>query len=242
MQGKSNLRTILLLSSIVIAGCAGREPNLIQAHSSFDDKLACDDVNLQISQTNSKMLELARETNSTSGKNMIMGVTGMLLFWPVLFAMDLKDAAAQELRGYEARNATLLHVGDKKGCTTEPAYSAADATQMVAEESSFNLASDVSESDEDQGAPGSAGMVKQRSANAGSSDAPSHTHNLAAAPLAAEPQPRQRTASVKISGTSAAPSMAKGVPVTLKDLMKMFLRGEISRGEYLELRKNMAPG
>jgi hypothetical protein len=225
MQGKSSFWATLLLSSMIIVGCAGREPHIIQAHSSFDDKLACDDVNLQISQTNSKMLELAREANSTSGKNMIMGVAGMLVFWPALFAMDLKDAAGQELLGYEARNATLLHVGKKKGCATEPAYSAADATQMISEEGSFDQAADVSENDEDQGTPGPAGTAKHRTANAGASKAPSHSHNLVAAPLA----PSTR-------------SKGNGETVTLKNLMKRFLRGEISRAEYLELRGNMAPG
>ena len=61
-------------------------------------------------------------TQQTEYQSIAIAVTGIVLFLPLLFALNKNEAAPKELVGYGLRNETLTGVANKKSCETEHAY------------------------------------------------------------------------------------------------------------------------
>jgi hypothetical protein len=185
------------------------------------------------------MLERARETNSTTNQNIIFGAVGLLLFWPALFALDLKDAGGQELNSYEGRNLTLAHLAEQKNCETETAYTAEEAISIVANEEAVSVASTAENTDAAHGEQQSARLTDNRAAEEKLVTTSAHSvgripdsREAAKKPRNHEPAPTTSIANASASVQSSKP----GEAANMKDLMRMFLRGEISQSEYQERR------
>lgn len=204
--------------------------------------MRCFDINDEIRQANLRMVNLADEADTITGQNIAIGVVPFLFFFPLAFAMNLKDAPQTEIHAYDVRNRTLVNLGRNQDCETLHAYSTQEAINVA----------DGNDAEED--APSKEGNTDVAMQNSGES-----THNAAALAHAAVPPPVARSSShggtthkartkepMSIAAapapapkTSSAPSGHTAKP-TLKDLMGMFLHGEVSKEEYLELRENMA--
>lgn len=253
----------LALSGFLLVNCAGRNPNPVSAHSPRDDAMNCVDINQEITDANRRMITLAEEQDSITNQNIILGVVAFLIFPPLAFAMDFKDAPATEMHGFDMRNRTLMGIASDRNCETVHAYSVKEAVKIavgkngagdgVAPEGRHDTARD--ENTESRTAPQVAGApvntnmhssyyprnhgtTAQSSKPAPGSMGLRHGTNRPVAEVDVEDAKR-----FDIKGDRSAPVASGGNrPPTLKDLMGMFLRGEISREEYLQLRQGMKPG
>lgn len=93
----------------ILAGCAGRQPQLVQVVQASDQQLACDQIVAEIKSNNERIQDLAREEGLKVTQNVAAGVAG--LFIPVLwFGMDFQDAAGKEAKALSQRNEYLASV------------------------------------------------------------------------------------------------------------------------------------
>ena len=98
-----------------------------------DQNLGCDGITRQIQANNEAMVMRAQEGEDVTGRNIMVGAVGLLLFWPMLFAIDAKDAAGIEARAFEVRSRTLEQQGRLAGCQVPAVYSTADAERILTE-------------------------------------------------------------------------------------------------------------
>lgn len=239
MARRSKSVVALMVCSFVLASCAGRTPNPVSAHSPRDDQLKCSDINQEIVQANSRMVTLAEEASSITTQNIVLGVVSFLIFLPLAFAMDFKDAPQTEMHGHDQRNHTLQNIASGMNCETMHAYTVKEAIEIA-----------------DGKAPSAADGENEDGTSLANADSAPSAHGMKPAPTAdhsvanysAQARPMTAVAARDGNTSPVAPvarsSPPKGLngPPTLKDLMGMFLRGEVSREEYLELRRGMAPG
>lgn len=107
----------ILLTTSAIAGCGGRTAQPITVVSHNDQSLGCSELNVEIEQNNARLQALANEKGVALTKNVAVGAAG-LLFFPVWFALDLNDAAGQEISQLQARQTYLAEIAGRK-CQAE---------------------------------------------------------------------------------------------------------------------------
>lgn len=125
------LVVIATATTTLLTACAGRDPVPVSAYKPSDAKLSCTDLTAEIRANNQKMLTLARESADTTDRNVMVGAAGVLLFAPMLLAIDAKDAAATENRSYEARNEQLAELARQGGCEVPTPYTVAMAEEEI---------------------------------------------------------------------------------------------------------------
>ena len=97
---------LFFVIAIAEAGCAGRDPNLIQAVQISDQQLNCQQITAEIRANNEKISQLASEQGWKVAQNVTAGVVGLVI-WPIWFGMDFKDAAGKEASALSQRNEYL---------------------------------------------------------------------------------------------------------------------------------------
>jgi hypothetical protein len=116
--GNMRIRGILLIIiSVFLAGCAGREPNPVSCYMPGDEKLSCESLKQQISQLQSNMLALLPKTDK-SFTNTLWAVGGVAVTVPYFF-IDMKDAERIEYEAFRRRHNRLLLMAQDKGCNME---------------------------------------------------------------------------------------------------------------------------
>lgn len=111
---------IALAAVMTLGACAGRDARPVSTVRATDEQMSC---NLMLAEYNSnfkKAVVLAGEKDATTGKNVALGVVGVVLFWPALFAMDLKGAEGIEMRALRDRNEHLRSLMVQKRCRNIP--------------------------------------------------------------------------------------------------------------------------
>lgn len=108
-----------ILVAITLAGCGGRTPQPITVASRYDNNLNCSDLEAEIEQNNARLQALAAEKGVTLSKNVAVGAAG-ILFFPIWFALDLSDAAGQEISQLQARQTYLAEMAGRKCNQPEP--------------------------------------------------------------------------------------------------------------------------
>jgi len=190
-----------------MAGCAGRDAVPVSAYSPNDKEMSCRELDTEIQRNNDVLRDRVGEAAGTEQRNIVVGATALLLFWPALFAMDLKDAAGTEATSLEQRNVVLAQLAAKGRCQTARAMTVAEAeAERVAAEVAARAAEETVD------APGVRTPTDQRL----------HQTSPVATPAVAP-------AAVQASAT-------EGDRERLRDLMDRFLRGDISKAEYDRLR------
>ncbi|MDH5748882.1 MAG: hypothetical protein OEY85_06190 [Rhodospirillales bacterium] len=107
---------ISLASIFLITACAGREPMPVQTAAGADYDRSCKSLEVEyISNNNSARSKIAANKSSDEG-DVALGVVGVVLFWPVLFAMDTKNANGVEGNALLDRNDHLRTIADSKEC------------------------------------------------------------------------------------------------------------------------------
>ncbi len=113
------LPTAALLScSIILSGCGGREAHPIASTTAGDIGLQCSGINREFAANERQILSTVKERSQAQGKNVILGATGVLLFWPALFFMDPKSPEKIEIDALRNRNQVLTDIARSRGCAT----------------------------------------------------------------------------------------------------------------------------
>jgi hypothetical protein len=114
------IRNSVLALAILASACAGRDPRPVTAVRPTDTVLTCDLMLAEYNTNYQKAVRLAGNKSQTTGKNIALGVVGVLLFWPALFAMDLKGADRAEMEALRDRNNHLRQLMLVKHCRNIP--------------------------------------------------------------------------------------------------------------------------
>ena len=104
--------------TVLLASCAGRDPEIQQAVLSTDQTMSCQQIEAEVL-TNATTAETKIAKNkaddTTDGA---IGVAGAILFWPALLAIDTKNADGVEGNALLDRNDHLEQIAMRKGCET----------------------------------------------------------------------------------------------------------------------------
>lgn len=107
---------VLLLAASVLAGCAGRAPQLVQVVKAEDNGLSCAQIVAEVRSNNERISQLAEEEGWKVAQNVAAGVAGFVV--PVLwFGLDFQDAAGKEAKALSQRNGYLAEMAGQRGCS-----------------------------------------------------------------------------------------------------------------------------
>jgi hypothetical protein len=100
----------LLLST---AACAGRSPAPVLMTQAQDNTSSCAAMRAEIATNNEKRADLRGEYAGKYVQNVVATAVGVFI-WPVLFALDVQDAAGKESKALEERNLYLAKLADER--------------------------------------------------------------------------------------------------------------------------------
>lgn len=110
------LTAAALSVSLVLAGCGGRDAHPISSTNPSDSVFDCAGIDREF-QANERQIEATiKERSGAQGKNVVLGVTGALIFWPALFFMDPKSPEKVEIDALRNRNKVLEDIARAKKC------------------------------------------------------------------------------------------------------------------------------
>ena len=93
---KNFVTLFAIVSLLFLSACGGRKAAPVQTVKSNDVNLSCQQIELELISNNDQIKRLLQEHGKTVGNNVGIGALSLLLFPPMLLAMDLKGAAKQE--------------------------------------------------------------------------------------------------------------------------------------------------
>ena len=114
------LKVITLASLLLVAACAGRDPRPVSTVRATDGQLSCSLMLAEYNSNFKKAVVLVGERDQKTGRNVAMGVIGVVLFWPALFAMDLKGSERVEMNALRDRNEHLRSLMVARRCRNIP--------------------------------------------------------------------------------------------------------------------------
>ena len=114
---KTNLAATVFGLAIVLAGCGGREAKPIAATNPADSGFDCAGISREFAANERQILATLKERTQAQGKNIILGATGALIFFPTLFFMDPKSPEKVEIEALRNRNKVLEEIARAKRCT-----------------------------------------------------------------------------------------------------------------------------
>ena len=113
MASKWQKFTMPLVSCVILSACAGRDATPIAVTQPTDISATCDNLKAEMAINEGKISSLQKEEENKRAQNIIAGSVGAVLFFPVLFAMDFKDAAGTERKALQDRNVYLGQLAAK---------------------------------------------------------------------------------------------------------------------------------
>lgn len=108
--------TLSLVVCMGLAGCGGREARPVPVTNVGDTGLDCAAVQREFDANERQIIATVSEKDSANAKNAILGVTGVVLFWPALFFMDPKSPEKVEIDALRNRNGVLEDIARTKRC------------------------------------------------------------------------------------------------------------------------------
>ena len=105
-----------MVLSIALAGCGGREAKPIAATNPADSAFDCAGISREFAANERQILATLKERSQAQGKNIILGATGAILFFPALFFMDPKSPEKVEIDALRNRNKVLEDIARTKKC------------------------------------------------------------------------------------------------------------------------------
>ncbi|MBY5760076.1 hypothetical protein HFO07_26055 [Rhizobium leguminosarum] len=112
----SRSMALILAFSILLAGCAGREARPVASTNPTDSAFDCAGITREFDANERQITSTVKERSDAQGKNVVLGATGVLLFWPALFFMDPKSPEKVEIDALRNRNNVLTSIAKSKGC------------------------------------------------------------------------------------------------------------------------------
>ncbi|MBY3294389.1 hypothetical protein HFN88_30150 [Rhizobium laguerreae] len=116
IQTFSRSTALILAFSISLAGCAGREARPVASTNPTDSAFDCAGITREFDANERQITSTVKERTDAQGKNVVLGATGVLLFWPALFFMDPKSPEKVEIDALRNRNNVLTSIAKSKGC------------------------------------------------------------------------------------------------------------------------------
>jgi hypothetical protein len=101
------------------AACAGRDAAPVATVQPHDQTSDCAMISAEIEANNAKVRELADGKGAKVVQNVGAGVSGLFV-WPVLFAMDVKGAADQDMAALQARQQFLTNLAVQRCARSGP--------------------------------------------------------------------------------------------------------------------------
>lgn len=116
---KLNLAATLsiLSASLILSGCGGRAANPISATHPNDSAFDCAGISREFAANERNITATLRERSQAQGKNIILGATGAILFFPALFFIDPKSPEKVEIDALRNRNRVLEDIARTKKCS-----------------------------------------------------------------------------------------------------------------------------
>ncbi|MCK4912972.1 MAG: hypothetical protein KAI59_02455 [Planctomycetes bacterium] len=106
--------SLILVSAISFAGCAGREANPIPIYMPGDENRSCEGLKIEVAQLQADMRRILPKTDK-GVTNALWAAGGCFLIVPFFF-MDLKDAEKIEFDAMRQRHNRLLVYAAEKNC------------------------------------------------------------------------------------------------------------------------------
>jgi hypothetical protein len=110
---------IIGIACVLCAACAGRDAAPVATVQPHDQVSDCAMISAEIEANNAKVRELADEKGMKVAQNVTAGVVGVFV-WPVLFAMDAKGAADQDMAALQARQQFLTNLAVQRCAQHRP--------------------------------------------------------------------------------------------------------------------------
>lgn len=110
----------LVAVGLALSGCAGREAHPIAATNPSDSVFDCAGIEREFAANERQILATLKERSNAQGKNVVLGVTGALIFFPALFFMDPKSPEKVEIDALRNRNKVLEDIARSKKCSPPP--------------------------------------------------------------------------------------------------------------------------
>lgn len=112
--------TATFVFTAFIAACGGREARPVASTSLQDSQLDCAAITREFNVNEQRILTTLKEKDDGVAKNIVLGVTGVVLFFPALFFMDPKSPERVEIQALRSRNRVLQEMAQtKKSCVLE---------------------------------------------------------------------------------------------------------------------------
>ena len=105
--------------AVLLSGCGGRPPNPVQTVQLGDEEKSCRVLEYEMTQIRDEISKRTKSKNVTVGKNVAIGVTGAVLFWPAFLWMDLKQADQIEIEALIKRHNALGFIATERRCRFE---------------------------------------------------------------------------------------------------------------------------
>ena len=105
---------------LFLVACAGREANPVAMTNVTDNTLTCEATTAEIKANNEAARRLSGEHDNKVSRNVAVTTVGVLLFPPLLFALDLKGAEKAEMHALYNRNSYLAKLMANKKCQVIP--------------------------------------------------------------------------------------------------------------------------
>lgn len=113
---KLSFVSALVATVIVVSGCGGRAAHPVASTNPADSAFDCAGIKREFEANERQVLATVKERSDAQGKNVILGATGVLLFWPALFFMDPKSPEKLEIDALRNRNQVLAEIAKSKKC------------------------------------------------------------------------------------------------------------------------------
>lgn len=107
---------LAIFAALAVSGCGGGSANPIATREVGDRDLDCDEIEAEVVDLDARSRRLLGEKSGKTGKNVAVGVVGLILFWPALFFLDLSDAEKEEAQAMQDRMRHLQRIANKKDC------------------------------------------------------------------------------------------------------------------------------
>jgi hypothetical protein len=107
-----------LVAGLLLAGCGGREAKPVPVTNVADVSLDCPAIGREFEANERQIVATLQEKDSAVAKNVVLGVTGAVIFFPALFFMDPKSPEKVEIDALRNRNRVLEDIARTKRCPT----------------------------------------------------------------------------------------------------------------------------
>ncbi len=114
----TRLRSVsaLIAAALIVSGCGGRAAHPVAPTNPSDSAFDCAGIRREFEANERQILATVKERADAQGKNIILGATGVLLFFPALFFMDPKSPEKLEIDALRNRNQVLAEIAKAKRC------------------------------------------------------------------------------------------------------------------------------